>query len=405
MRSDAWRFTLAGGVIITVLLWAGLAWSVPTSLRHQGRLVEDNGDPMTGQVTLKFTIYDSKSGGSIVWESSDKQVDLGDSGFYSVTLGDSQNPINSTKLQHGPLWVGLTVDGGNELTPRLPIESVPYAIRSSTAESVADGAVGTDSLKDDAVSSQKIAGLDWTKVQNKPETLSNLSCRADEVAQYDGSQWSCGSQGTPLAGQSCGTGQVADGVDNSGNLQCTNDADTTYSAGSGLSKSGSTFSLADQSCSSGQYVDGIQNGNLRCRGTGAITSVNAGQGLSGGGSLGSVTVSLADQSCGSGKVASGISSGSLDCTSAGDITGVTTGDGLSGGGSNGNVSLSIDYTATNCSSKSFVELQTCPAGGDLTMPDCDEVPPGSICEYDNGCGLNATLDNCGGTADYYVRSE
>lgn len=403
MKSDALRRAIAGGTVLTVLLWVGLAWSVPTSLRHQGRLLDDNGKPMTGQVTLKFTIYDAKTAGSIVWESSDKQVDLGDSGFYSVTLGSSQNPINSTKLQDGPLWVGLTVDGGDELSPRLPIESVPYAIRSGTAESVDDGAVGNDALKDDTVSSQKIAGLDWTKVQNKPETLSNLACNSDEFAKYDGSQWTCGRTGTPLAGQSCGTGQVANGVDNSGNLQCTNDADTTYSAGSGLSKSGTTFSLADQTCSSGQFVDGIQNGSLQCSGTGAITSVNAGGGISGGGNSGSVTVSLSDQSCSSGQVVTGISSGSLQCTSAGDITAVNAGDGLSGGGSSGSVSLAVDFTSTSCSSKSFEPASGCPAGNTGTGPDCDEVPVGGFCEHDFGCSLDTGLDNCD-IYDWYIRT-
>jgi len=400
---------------------------------------------MTGQVSLQFAIYDAETGGTIVWESSEKRLDLGSSGFYSVTLGGSDNPIESENLKGGPLWIGLTVDGGEELTPRLPLESVPYAVRAGRAESVEEGAVGSDALAEGAVGNDAVSSLEWSKVQGKPQTVGELSCSMNQFAEFDGVEWSCGTPSSPLNGQSCGMGQVAAGIDSSGNLQCTTDQDTVFSAGAGLSQSGTTFNLQDQSCSSGQFVDGIQNGSLQCSGTGAITGVTTGSGLSGGGNSGSVNISLADQSCSSGEAVEGISSGSVQCRSVGDISAVSAGQGLSGGGSSGSVTVDADFSSVqqrvsgNCSNGdamtdvnqdgtvdceqpgeggsptsssttcgTFVPLQTCPIGSAGIQPGCEEAAVGAMCEYDsingsNDCNLNSTLDNCG-AFDWYMKT-
>ncbi|MFP6565488.1 MAG: hypothetical protein VCC68_13515, partial [Myxococcota bacterium] len=59
---------------------------------------------------------------------------------------------------------------------------------------------------------------------------------------------------------------------------------------------------------------------------------------------------------------------------------------------------------TACSgSTTFVALVTCPAGS-VDGPACDAVGPGGLCEADaeDGCGLDASLDNCGGY-DWYLK--
>lgn len=72
---------------------------------------------------------------------------------------------------------------------------------------------------------------------------------------------------------------------------------TTYSAGSGLQLTGSTFSanLAGASCSAGSFVSALSStGTGTCTAeTGDITDVVAGTNMTGGGSTGSVTVNLA----------------------------------------------------------------------------------------------------------------
>lgn len=317
-------------VLGALMLWAGTAFAVPSSLTHQGRLLDDDGTPKTGQATLKFTIYDKKSGGSIVWESKEKQVDLGDSGFYSVTLGGSSNPVDGTKLQGDSLWIGLAVDGNDELSPRIRLRSVPYAVRAGSVDNV-----------------------DWKNVGNKPmgvddgddDALGGLQCTSGQVPQWDGSQWTCSTSGGTYSGddfavsnQSCNMGDVVTGIDNKGQLQCAADSDTTYSAGNGLTLNSNTFNLAQQSCMSGQVAVGIDaNGAIQCANDSDTTyskNCPAGQVVSSLGPNGSVTCiadsdttysagpginqsgttfSLASQSCPSGQVATGIQSGGIQC--------------------------------------------------------------------------------------------
>jgi len=400
MTRDAMRFSTAGTVVVSILLWAGMAWSVPSSIQHQGRLLADDGTPKTGQQSLQFTIYDAKSGGSIVWQSPAKSIDLGDDGFYSVSLGGRTNAIDASKLGGQNLWIGLKVNG-SPLSPRVPIKSVPYAVRSGMASSVADGsvgskalqnnAVGNTALKSNSVTSNNISGVDWNKIKNTPDTLGGLSCANGETAVYQNGQWKCGSSGTPLAGKSCNRGQLVRGISRSGTLQCASDSDTTYSAGNGLRKRGTTFKLADKRCSGA--VSGVKNGRMRCTSVGDIESVRSGKGLSGGSSSGRATLSAdyrsvqqrVNDSCSSGEFMVGINrDGSVNCKSGGG-----------GGGS------------TSCSNKSFEKVQKCPIGSnDLRYVDCDVAPKGAFCEYDSGSGcssLDSSLNNCGGY-DWYLRT-
>ena len=107
-----------------LLLSNGAAADVPAGLMHQGRLFDVAGKPITGSAQVQFAIYDAETGGSSLWtESHDVPLD---DGYFSVTIGE-KTPIGAV-LGVSKRWLGITVGNDAEMTPRSPIQSVPYAV-------------------------------------------------------------------------------------------------------------------------------------------------------------------------------------------------------------------------------------------------------------------------------------
>ena len=246
--TSRFRSLAAGGLAALACLALSISTAsakVPGQLRHQGRLLNDRGEPATGTKTLKFAIYDAQTGGAVVWEGQSRDVELNDKGFYSVAIGSSSNPIAPDALQGGQRWLQITVDG-TEMSPRLSLDSTPYAALAGEAESVSEGTIDSDALANGAVDSEAIASgavdgdaladdadVDWSNVSNKPnglddgdnDTLAGLSCQPGYLLEYDGNDWSC-AQRPSLAGKQCASGQVARGYKADGTIICAQDTNT-----------------------------------------------------------------------------------------------------------------------------------------------------------------------------------
>jgi hypothetical protein len=126
------------GLAAGAVALAGFAWSapagavVPQLLTEQGRLTDTSGNPLTGNVTLKFAIYAAPSGGSALW--SETQTATLDSGFFSLQLGEV-TALPSSVFDGTTRYLGVTVNNDPEMTPRESMTSVPYAL-------IADNATG-----------------------------------------------------------------------------------------------------------------------------------------------------------------------------------------------------------------------------------------------------------------------
>ncbi len=174
------------------------AQDVPDTLTHQGRLVDDDGEPVTGEVELIYSLYDAPTGGDILWQQS-VITEADETGFYSVEIGDQDPPLLPLLRTSNDRWIGIIVDGGGELRPRVAMSSVPYAwlAREATvARAVEEGSITTESLADDfTLPDQHLGGL---------------SCATGDLARFNGSQWECE---TTDSFQISGDAQVAGQVD------------------------------------------------------------------------------------------------------------------------------------------------------------------------------------------------
>ena len=124
------RSTLASLTVVTgvALAHAALA-SVPSTLTHQGRLFQTASDhesrPVNGALKITFRLYDTVEGGDPLWHE-DHDVTFED-GYYAVHLGDT-SPIEGAVDGSAERYLGITIGDDQEMSPRAPLGSVPYAL-------------------------------------------------------------------------------------------------------------------------------------------------------------------------------------------------------------------------------------------------------------------------------------
>lgn len=103
--------------------------SVPLLLNHQGLLIGADGLPMEGLVSFHFALYDQAEGGDLLWVE-DSQLELID-GYYQVQLGH-QSDLGG-RFGGEARYLGISLNGGAELSPRHRVVSVPYALVAANA--------------------------------------------------------------------------------------------------------------------------------------------------------------------------------------------------------------------------------------------------------------------------------
>ncbi|MBI5586104.1 MAG: hypothetical protein HY892_20025 [Deltaproteobacteria bacterium] len=129
------RYLKCRGLLILLLLpsifftESGQA-AVPRTLNFQGYLTTTAGSPIQGSLPMAFSLYAQETGGTPLWSETHPDVAV-INGIYSVLLGSSI-PI---PLDFGaPYYLGIQVGADPEMTPRLPLTSVGYALRAEVAE-------------------------------------------------------------------------------------------------------------------------------------------------------------------------------------------------------------------------------------------------------------------------------
>jgi len=83
-----------------------------------GRTVEN------GTHSVTFTLYDAQSTGTELWTETHGSVTT-EHGVFSAELGNTST-LNALSFTNSP-WLGISVDGGNEISPRMKLISSPSA--------------------------------------------------------------------------------------------------------------------------------------------------------------------------------------------------------------------------------------------------------------------------------------
>lgn len=104
---------------------------IPKKITYQGVLIDTTGIPVCDSVwTVDLTLYTNASGGSGIWTERHTVTTSG--GVFGVILGE-KTPLNISFDQH--LWMGTSINNQAELTPRVYLTAVPYALNAANAKS------------------------------------------------------------------------------------------------------------------------------------------------------------------------------------------------------------------------------------------------------------------------------
>jgi len=115
--------------VLGLLLISNVYADSPRLLNFQGLLSDAAGDPIEGNTTITFSLYNVASGGTPLWTET-QSVASDDKGLYSVLLGGITALNLDFDIQY---YLGITISGESEMTPRFQLASTAYALNAVTS--------------------------------------------------------------------------------------------------------------------------------------------------------------------------------------------------------------------------------------------------------------------------------
>jgi hypothetical protein len=113
------------------------AAAVDNVIPIQGRLTDASGNPIDGDRTIIFTLYDQSTGGTALCQDEDS-VHV-DNGLFTGFI----DYCTSSDIDGKRLYLGIQVAGDEEMTPRREIYPVPYAFSLLPGAVISDTHDGT----------------------------------------------------------------------------------------------------------------------------------------------------------------------------------------------------------------------------------------------------------------------
>ena len=126
----------------------------PLLLNYQGKLFDQNSEPLNANTDITFKIFTAETEGTELWSETHTNVTVSN-GIFNVMLGSVTTLSADVFTDAGSRYLEVVVDT-ETLSPRFHLVSVAYAIRATEADGVGDGSIDTQQLRDGAVTQIKL---------------------------------------------------------------------------------------------------------------------------------------------------------------------------------------------------------------------------------------------------------
>ncbi len=216
------NITFVFAVFLCLVFSLNAAAAVPATMTYHGALNDAAGQPVNATVEASFQIFDAETGGTKAWNESMATIDV-NNGSFSVQLG-ATSPLTNV-FDGKSYWLEVSING-EALSPRTPIESVPYALRANSADNasklegktsaeiIASAQSGGAASAADIAYDNGVSGLTATNIQAALDELAALRARVAALETASGSHATTiaantGKINTNTAGIATNAGKIA----------------------------------------------------------------------------------------------------------------------------------------------------------------------------------------------------
>lgn len=156
-------------ILLTLLFLAIITTNslaqVPRSISYQGFLKDKAGAAINGEHELTLTLYPTRTGAISVYQKTFlTQIT---NGIFAVIIDSIPETVPFDKQY----YLGISIDGANELNPRTPLTSSPYSLNKSIERIYnTDGTIVVTN-GNGAETEIHLGSIDWNNIENHPTSL------------------------------------------------------------------------------------------------------------------------------------------------------------------------------------------------------------------------------------------
>ena len=176
-------------IIMGALLYVTSASAiVPELIPIQGILNNvETGESLNGSYDVTFAIYNTETGKDAIWtevyDSNTEQLTV-DKGFFTAYLGQFVDIDFSLLINEATLFLGITIEDDDELSPRIELASVPFAMEAQYCKTL-DGFKADYFLPADDFSGHTHPGTDITSaVANASNAVNCEQLQGNNAAAF-----------------------------------------------------------------------------------------------------------------------------------------------------------------------------------------------------------------------------